>query len=203
MSRVEAVIFDLGKVLLDFDYARAAANLAALCRISKAEIQALIDQSDLLLKYERNQLSTEQFFAAVRNESGFGGDIAEFGPLFGDIFSPIEPMIELQRELRERNLPTYIFSNTNPLAVNHIRGKYSFFQNFDGYILSCEHDAMKPEAILYEVVERETGMRGAQLLYIDDRLENVEAGAGRGWQVIHHLNPEQTIAAARKLVGNG
>src|ERR1700722_14333301 len=96
---------------------------------------------------------------------------------------------------RQKRIPTYIFSNTNHIQLNYIRNKYPFFSGFDGYILSYEHGAMKPQAKLYEVVERETGRRGSQILYIDDRAENIEAGAARGWQVILQETPEKTLAA--------
>jgi HAD superfamily hydrolase (TIGR01509 family) len=58
---------------------------------------------------------------------------------------------------------------------------------------------MKPDAKLYEVVERKSGRRSADLLYLDDRPENVVAGAARGWQVILHETPEKSLAAVRKL----
>ena len=73
------------------------------------------------------------------------------------------PMVEIHARLRRRGIPTYIFSNTNELAVGHIRSSYPFFSEFDGYILSYEHGAMKPAAKLYEVVERQTGRRGAEI----------------------------------------
>ena len=57
---------------------------------------------------------------------------------------------------------------------------------------------MKPNAKLYEVVENRSGCRGAEILYIDDRAENVEAGAVRGWQAILQETPEKTIAQVRK-----
>ena len=95
-------------------------------------------------------------------------------------------MVQLQAALRQRGLPAYVFSNTNELAVGHIRRSFPFYANFDGYILSYEHGAMKPDARLYEVVERQSGRRGAEILYLDDRPENIAAGAARGWQVILH-----------------
>ena len=112
---------------------------------------------------------------------------------------PIEPMVNLQAALRQGGLPAYVFSNTNELAVEHIRRSFPFYANFDGYILSYQHGAMKPDARLYEVVERQSAHRGAEILYLDDRPENVAAGAARGWQVILHQTPAQTQAAIRKL----
>jgi HAD superfamily hydrolase (TIGR01509 family) len=58
---------------------------------------------------------------------------------------------------------------------------------------------MKPDAKLYEVVETHCGRRGSDLLYVDDRPENIEAAAARGWQVILQESPEKTQAAIRKL----
>ncbi len=115
--------------------------------------------------------------------------------MFGDIFSPIDPMVRLHAELRAQRVPTYIFSNTNHLAVRHIRRRYPFFEKFDGYILSCENGAMKPDAKLYEIVERYAGKKGHDLLYIDDRPENIATGARRGWQTILHESPKKTIEA--------
>ena len=108
-------------------------------------------------------------------------------------------MVELQATLRRQGTPTYIFSNTNDLAVGHIRQSFPFFSNFDGYIFSYEHGAMKPQPKLYEVVERDCGYRKGDILYLDDRPENVEAGAARGWQVILHESAEKTREAISKL----
>jgi FMN phosphatase YigB (HAD superfamily) len=144
-------------------------------------------------------VTSEQFYQEIRAVSGFRGDMDEFTRTFGDIFVGIEPMIALQQALRDRGVPTYIFSNTNDFAVRHIRQHFPFFNHFDGYILSYEHRAMKPDARLYEVVERLSGHRGADILYIDDRPENIEAGAARGWQVILQESPEKTRAAVEKL----
>jgi HAD superfamily hydrolase (TIGR01509 family) len=193
----KAVVFDLGKVLVDFDWSIAARKLAARSTVSAAELLQVFDSSTLLVDYELGRFSSEQFFAETVRRVGFKGDFNEFAALFGDIFTEMESMTAMHAALRRRGVPTFIFSNTNDLAIRHIRAHYPFFANFDGFVLSYEHGAMKPHAALYEAVEALTGRRGADLLYIDDRLENVEAGQARGWQVIHQINPEATIAAVR------
>jgi len=193
------VVFDLGKVLLDFDYVIAARRIAARGQISMAEIAQFINHSPLFYQYESGALTTRQFFDEVCRVTGFRGSLDEFARCFADIFVEIEPMIRMQAELRQRRIPTYVFSNTNELAAEHIRRSFPFYANFDGYILSYEHGAMKPDAQIYEVVERTAGRRGADLLYLDDRPENVAAGAARGWQVILQESPEKSLAAVRKL----
>jgi HAD superfamily hydrolase (TIGR01509 family) len=107
-------------------------------------------------------------------------------------------MVQLHAALRTAGVPTFIFSNTNDIAIGHIRNNFPFFSNFDGYILSYEHGAMKPEARLYEVVEQQTRRRGSEILYLDDRPENIAAGEARGWQVILQESPEKSRAAVEK-----
>jgi len=198
MPAPAAVVFDLGKVLVDFDYHIAARRIAARSRMSLVEIAQFINQSSLFYQYESGALTTRQFFEEICQATGFRGSQAEFGASFADIFVEIEPMIRLQAELRQRGIPTYVFSNTNELAIEHIR-RFPFYAHFDGYILSYEQGAMKPDARIYEVVERQAGRRGADLLYLDDRPENIAAGAARGWQVILQESPEKSRAAVRKL----
>jgi len=195
----KVVVFDLGKVLVDFDYAIAARKIAARGIMPAEQIKKFLDQSPLLFRYETGLLTNEQFYAEVCAATGFRGNLDEFSHFFSDIFLPIEPMVQLQAAVRQRGVRTYIFSNTNELAVTHIRQSFPFFSNFDGYIYSFEHGAMKPDARLYEVVGRLSCRRGAEILYLDDRSENIAAGAARGWQVLLQESPENTRAAFQRL----
>jgi FMN phosphatase YigB (HAD superfamily) len=195
----EAVVFDLGKVLVDFDYSIAARKIAAQSRRTPAEIQHLIDHTPLLYRYETGQLTRAGFFNAVVEATGFAGSIEGFSEFFADIFTPIPPMVELHRRLRQARVPTFIFSNTNDLAVGHIRRNFPFFSQFDGYVLSYEEGAMKPDTKIYEAVERLTGRQGTQLVYLDDRPENVAAGRTRGWHVIEHHDPDASLGRLREL----
>lgn len=188
----EVVVFDLGKVLLDFDYGIVVGKLASRGRLAVPQLKQLLVESPLLPAYERGELTSRRFFDVVQRETGFDGDFAEFAATFGEIFSPIVPMVALQAELRQRGVATFIFSNTNDLAIEYVRRAYPFFGGFDGYVLSYEHGSMKPDPALYEVVERVTGRRGPALLYLDDRPENIEAGAARGWHAVMHVDPAES-----------
>ena len=191
------IVFDLGKVLVDFDYSIAAARIAARCTKPPENLHAFLGASPLLVQYETGALTRQEFFLAMREATGFQGDAKEFGNFFADIFSEIAPMTELHASLRARGLKTYIFSNTNDLAIEHIRRNFPFFQNFDGYILSYEVKAMKPDAPIYAALEKMTGKRGAEIIYIDDRAENIAGGAAFGWRTIFHETPEKTRAAMK------
>lgn len=199
MNKPKAVVFDLGKVLLDFDYSLVARKMAPHCSLAEAEVEKVLNQSTLLFRYETGHMTTGEFFEEVRRLTSFCQPFDTFEPIFGDIFTPVPGMIALNDALRRAGVPTFIFSNTNEMAVKHIRGTYPFFREFDGHIYSYEHRAMKPDLRIYEVVERHARAQGAEILYIDDRLENVEAGAARGWQTIHHTAPGETIPRVKTL----
>jgi len=193
-SQIKTVVFDLGKVLVDFDYSIAVRKLAKRARMTVADFAQYFTHAPLLLNYEKGLLTSDQFYAEVCTITGFCGTINEFAIAFGDIFAPIEPMIELQARLRQAGYPTYILSNTNELAVRHIRNQFPFFGNFDGYVLSYEVRSMKPDARIYEELEKMSGFSGGEILYLDDRPENVEAGALRNWNIILHKEPTQTLS---------
>src|SRR5262245_37737684 len=153
----QIVVFDLGKVLVDFDYGLVVRRVAADSRASIAELQQLLVDSPLLFRFERGEIDSREFFAAICEATGFDGGFERFATLFGDIFTPIESMVELHDRVRERGIPTCVFSNTNDLAIRHIRGMFPFFSRFKYYVLSYEHGVMKPAGPLYEVVERLSG----------------------------------------------
>ena len=191
----KAIIFDLGKVLVDFDYSIAAKKIAARSSTSPQDLHAFLGSSPLLVEYESGRLTRQTFFEAIRDAIGFQGDLAEFGGYFADIFTEMPGTIALHAELRRRGFKTYIFSNTNDLAIEHIRRDFPFFANFDGYIFSYEVGGLKPQPEIYAAMEAMTGRSGADLIYIDDRAENIEAGRARGWRAILHESPEKTRRA--------
>jgi FMN phosphatase YigB (HAD superfamily) len=195
MNNSPAIIFDLGKVLVDFDYTIAAQKVAARSRKAPADLHAFLGCSPLLVQYERGLLTRQKFFEAIRDAIGFQGDVVEFGSYFADIFTEMPGTIALHAELRRRGFKTFIFSNTNDLAIEHVRRNFPFFKNFDGYIFSYEVGGLKPQPEIYAAMETMTGKRGADLIYLDDRAENIETGLARGWRAILHESPEKTRQA--------
>jgi FMN phosphatase YigB (HAD superfamily) len=200
MNRPQAVFFDLGKVLVDFDWTRAAKRIAPKCGIPALVLMTKALGSPLLNQYERGLISTDEFFLEFKRLSGYREGFETFAADFGDIFTGIPEMIGLQQRIHEAGIPTYVFSNTNELAVNHIRRHYSFFNHFDGYLLSYELKVMKPEPGIYEAAERLSGLSGSSVLYLDDIAANTAAGAARNWQVITHTSSAASIAAVERLL---
>ena len=196
---IRVVAFDIGKVLLDFDYNIFVNRMAPRTNMDETGLNAFLNQSPLLAKYESGQLTSMEFAEIVRMETGFEGLENEFAAFFEEIFTPIPDVIEMHREIAQSGMATYTFSNTNEMAVRHMSREYDFWSRFTGHVLSHEVKALKPETKMYDFLERATGCRGDEIAYVDDRPENVEAGGARGWKAIQHRTPKETRLALAEL----
>src|SRR5215470_5371258 len=105
VHKPSVVVFDLGKVLVDFDYTIAARKIASKGKMMAEKIYEFIALSFLLFKYETGLITRQEFFNAVCEATGYRGDIEEFGEFFADIFFFIEPMVELQSALCKGGIP--------------------------------------------------------------------------------------------------
>jgi len=196
---IRVVAFDIGKVLLDFDYGVFVNRMVPQTNMDEPALNAYLNQSPLLAKYESGQLTSEEFTQVVQQETGFEGLESEFAGFFGEIFTPILDVIEMHREIAESGMATYTFSNTNEMAVRHMSRTYDFWPRFDGHVLSYEVEALKPETKMYEFLELASGCNGGEIAYVDDRPENIEAGRARGWEVIQQHTPIETRLALVEL----
>jgi FMN phosphatase YigB (HAD superfamily) len=198
----KAVVFDLGKVLLHFDFGIAAKNLARHADATAEEILAQINQTPHLHAYERGEVSSEAFYQNIGTLCGYHESFEVFSNDFADIFEEWDVMVEFMRSLKSKQVPIMVFSNTNEIAVSFIRETYPFFNEFDHHCYSYEHGMMKPTSALYEKVEQILGRQGKDLFFIDDKAENVEAAIERGWSGQIHIHPEETIPAVKKWLNS-
>ena len=196
----EVVVFDLGKVLLDFDYDIAIRRFAERSDVGIDKVRELINSS-VQYDYESGKITTDEFFSYVRNCASFQGGRSEFVDFFSDIFSPMEMMLNFFKRVKKAGLPICVFSNTNEIAIQYISKQYSFYDDFDFYVLSFQEKGMKPDEPIYRVVEKKTMKSGEAILYIDDRLENIETGNRLGWQTVLQNDEVYSIAKAEKLLG--
>jgi len=186
------LVFDLGKVFVDFDYRKAIKKIAPRCKLSEEELYNLIIKSPLFSDYESGSITTYEFFVKATELTGFNGTFEEFARFLTDIFTPIEPMIKVHKECKERGFKTYILSNTNELVVEHFKETFPFFNTFDGYIFSFHYRALKPDERIYRALEKDSGYSGDRIVYFDDIPENVQTGLKLGWRAFVHKDAEST-----------
>ncbi len=120
MNGIDAVIFDLGNVLITVDEARAMERMAARTGKTPEQIREYIRGTPHEHELALGKLSKKQFFHTVAPGTlGFDGTYDEFALIWSEVFTPIEPMIALAESLKTR-LPRLLLSNTNAIHMDYI-----------------------------------------------------------------------------------
>lgn len=177
-TRISTLFFDIGNVLMRFDWKAAYKIFSRRSGKSHKELERVFwgvsQQTGLEHLYERGMLTTPQFHAAF-TEQLFPVTFGELRFLWNGIFSPIVPMHELAWRLRGAGYKLFIISNTDDLHFTHLLNTYRVFDAFDGFALSHIVKALKPEPKIFETALALAGVPGSECLYADDVPEYVAA----------------------------
>ena len=198
MSGVDAIVFDLGNVLLAFDDNIARDRMAARTGKSPAEIESYFRSKPHVMLLSLGKMPARQFYRTVAKDLGFDGDYEEFALIFSDIFSPIDPMLKLAAGLAQR-VPRLILSNTNAIHMEFVLERFPVIQEFDDQILSHEVGLLKPDRAIYELAAKRSGFEVGRMLFIDDLHANVEGARGAGMRAVQFAGVEPLRQELTKL----
>jgi putative hydrolase of the HAD superfamily len=182
MSRT--FLFDIGNVLLHFDFGKAARRLAALGDAGAGEVLARLSPFKDAL--ESGQISDEDFITRSIALIGYRGSREQFAETWGDIFAENPPMAPLVHRLA-RDHRMILFSNTSGLHKDWFMRRFGVFSHFEGGVFSHEVHCMKPGVAFYQEAVTQFGIDPAETFYIDDLAENIAAGQRFGL-VCHHYD---------------
>jgi FMN phosphatase YigB (HAD superfamily) len=193
--KISAVCFDLGKVLLDFDWTEMLACVARKSPLTPDEIRQRIFTDNEVLGYERGAITTAKFFSHLKKRLEYKGPAKELRTAFNGIFTPLTENIALAALLAP-HYPLAIISNTNDAHITHAESAYSFFTLFPARIYSHQVGAMKPQREIYDRAREAVGHPDpTEILFIDDLEANILGAVQLGWQTIH-LRPDVNLRQA-------
>lgn len=195
---MEAVIFDLGNVLLTLHWERMFAHFTRRTGKSQAELERYHATAPWGRQLATGEISQWEYYEAVSAELGFAGSYEEFAAAWSDMFSPNEPLLALAHRLKGK-LPRYVLSNTNAIHMRFIFERFPCVHGFDGYILSHEIGAEKPDRRIYDWAVRRYRLEPARTAFVDDLIENVEGARAVGLQAVHHRDAGTTQRALAAL----
>ena len=198
MNGIDAIIFDLGNVLLAFDEMRAVERMAARTGKTPYQIEEYVRSTPYAHELALGKVTKLRFFHTVAKDLAFDGSYEEFALLWSDIFTPIDAMIALAESLKNR-LPRLLLSNTNAIHMDYVFEHYPFLQDFDAHVLSHEVGLLKPDPAIFQHALRTSGLTAARTVFLDDIAANAEAARHAGMQAIHYHNPDQARAELTKL----
>jgi glucose-1-phosphatase len=178
---IDALLFDVGRVLIDLDQARVHARWAELAGVPIGDIASLVGEKILgreaYCQHERGEISDAQFFAHLRQELKLALSDAQFIDGWNSIFIGESEGVRRLLARAHGQLPLYAFSTTN--AAHHAYWSRQFcdlLAPFRKIYLSHHLGARKPEPVAFRAVLADMGLAPDRVLFFDDNADNV-AGA--------------------------
>lgn len=186
---IQAVVFDIGNVLIEW-HPEAFYDQ----QIGADRRRALFDAVDLdgmNRDVDMGQDFTARIQAEAQAHPDWQDEIMLWHDRWIDMASPEIPQSgRLLRALRARGVPVFSLSNFGVGTFEIAQRHYPVLAEFDRQFISGHLEMMKPDACFYERLEAETGLSGAALLFTDDRPENIDAAAARGWHTHLFEHPQ-------------
>jgi putative hydrolase of the HAD superfamily len=162
-----AILMDLGKVLIDFDFTAGYRSLESCCPYPAAEIRRRIAATDLAVRFESGLMEPrdfcDQFCALIEMKADYDRFCTIWNSIFSGALVP-ESMIEgLSHRYR-----MVLLSNTNQIHFDMVRQQYPVLRHFHHMALSYQVKAMKPRPEIFLEAVRLAGCHASECFYADD-----------------------------------
>ncbi len=181
---IRAFLFDIGNVIVHFDFHRAADSILPLC--DAADARELLQRIDTdKLRYEDGQIHRADFLRSAFAALKYRGTEEQFIAAWQGIFTVNEPMLRLVEQLRA-HFPLYLLSNTNDMHIEGLLRDFPVFQHFTGATYSHMARASKPHPTIYEIACAAHALDPATTLFIDDLAANIATAQTLGFQTHHY-----------------
>jgi FMN phosphatase YigB (HAD superfamily) len=188
---IKAVIFDLGKVLVPFDFQRGYARLEASCGIPATEIRARVAGSPLVADFESGKIASRDFVDRFCSHLNIDIPYQEFCGIWSSIFLP-DPLIpDAMLQGIAQNYRLVLLSNTNAIHFEMLVKTYPLLRHFHSYVLSYKVGAMKPLPLIYEKAIEAAGCQPGECFFTDDIEANVEAARALGIDAVQFHSAAQ------------
>lgn len=185
-------LFDIGKVLVDFDTEDFIREVA----VATGRPVAPLTECDLqrIDEVEKGIISDAEYVDYLNQTHGLAWTEADLTAVWSKMFSLNPTGRELYKAAVDAGVPVYTLSNIAKHHVDAIENNWDgFFDGVTGLFMSYQMGSRKPEAAIYRQVLDQLGAEGAQCFFIDDRPENIEAARAEGIHA-HQFIPENHAA---------
>lgn len=180
-SSADALLFDLGRVVLDIDFAKVMAIWAGHAGCAVDEVTARFVVDDHFKHHETGHIDDAAFFENLRASLGIGISDAQFLEGWNSIFTGEMPGIAPLLKRAAAKMPIYAFSNTNPPHVAHFSKTYAdVLGHFREMFLSSTIGLRKPDAAAFDHVVNAIGVPAQRIVFFDDSAGNIEGARARG-----------------------
>lgn len=195
----EAVIFDIGNVLIEwqperfYDTAIGADRRRAM--FAEVDLHGMNDRVDLGGHF------TETIYGMAEATPAWRDEIRMWHDHWIEMASPvIDRSVRLMRALRGKGVPVFSLTNFGIQSYDYAATHYDFLREFDRDFISGHMGVIKPDVRIYEMLEAGCGVAPERLIFTDDRPDNIAMAASRGWRTHLFEGPDGWAA---RLVTEG
>lgn len=188
---IEAIIFDLGGVLIEIDYSATIVEFEKLGFENPTHIYSQDKQSLLFEQFEKGEISSSHFInklLAISKSYPTPNQIVKAWNAMICDFS-VES-ISIIRNLQEK-YRLFILSNTNELHINLVNRKWQEIENppmeslFEKIHFSHQLGLRKPYPNTFLEVCKINNLEPVKTLFIDDSIQHIEGARKAGLQTIY------------------
>jgi HAD superfamily hydrolase (TIGR01509 family) len=198
-ARLRAIIFDIGRVLIRVDVARAMQGLASGSALSPTELWTAIEKDPLWPDWQEGRIAPRDWYLHLAKRLGGGLTFEQFTEVWNRALDPTPIHEDAFLESLSKRYRLGLLSNTDPIHVCHMEATYSFFAFFPTRIYSCSVGASKPNPLIYREALRALKVQAQEALYIDDIAAYVEAAQRLGMAGIQFQSPVQLTSDLKSL----
>jgi epoxide hydrolase-like predicted phosphatase len=188
---IKTVIFDLGKVIVPFDFKRGYQAIAKLCPHAAEDIPKRIATTDLVQRFECGQVSPREFVDSLSAILDLSMEYDRFCEIWSCIFLPETLIPESMLETIAQRHRLLLLSNTNAIHFQMIRENYPLLRHFDEFVLSYEVGAMKPSPRIYQEAIERAQCAPEECFFTDDIPEYIAAAKQAGIDAVQFESAAQ------------
>lgn len=182
MPGVQAVVFDIGNVLIEWQPERFFDNVIGADR--RREMFASIDLHGMNDRVDRGETFYDVIVETAARYPEWQEEVMIWHDRWIEMAAPaIDHSVHVLRALRANGVPVFALTNFGIQTFEIAEPVYPFLTEFDRRYISGHMGVIKPEERIYQMVESDCGVPPEGLLFADDRQDNLDAAAARGWQV--------------------
>lgn len=179
---IQAVVFDIGNVLIEWQPERFYDQVIGADR--RRAFFGAIDLHGMNDRVDRGETFRDVVEQTAQDFPDWADEIMMWHDRWIEMASPtIDHSVRLLRALRRAGYPVFALSNFGIQTFDIGIREYPFLEEFDKRYISGHMGVIKPDAEIYQMVEEDCGIAPGDLLFADDRQDNIDAAAARGWQV--------------------
>jgi epoxide hydrolase-like predicted phosphatase len=181
--KIGALIFDIGNVVIPFDWQAAEDQLRS--RSGNGKTSTREDIRALINRFEVGEIPQQVFVTMAARAIGFQGDEEEFIAIFNNIFYPNPPMERSIQRLATR-FPLYLLSNTSELHLAYLQRNFKVLQHFADGVYSFRAKCAKPDRKIFQIAVKQFEVTPESTVYIDDLEANVRSASDLGFHAIRY-----------------